>query len=198
MLAIEVAPAYLGAMEKRCYPLTKPAPFRSSEIAGIGARIQRELRRIDGLSSIVIEGLCLEVFGRAFRKMKRVADDGLPEWLRDVRHRIARSFHQQLTLAELAAAAGVHPVHLAQRHRTTFGETVGAYIRRLRIDFAIRQLLETDRPMSEIAVAVGFYDQSHFSRCFKKDTGLTPSDFRKKRRSHIDVKRRRVNSVTKT
>ncbi len=127
MLALEIEPAYLSAMEKRCFPLTMAAQFRSSEIMGIGARIQRELRRIDDLSSIVFEGLCLEVFGRAFREMKRVADDGLTEWLRDVRHRIARSFHKHLTLEELAADAGVHPIHLAQRHRNTFSETVGAY-----------------------------------------------------------------------
>ena len=62
----------------------------------------------------------------------------------------------------------------AEHYRTTVGE----YVRRLRLDWATRQLSETEVSITEIALAAGFYDQSHFSHLFKQHTGFTPAEFR--------------------
>jgi AraC family transcriptional regulator len=62
------------------------------------------------------------------------------------------------------------------------GCTVGEYVRRLRVDFALRQLSETENPLSEIAAAAGFADHSHLTRTFKAYLGLTPSEYRKNSR----------------
>jgi AraC family transcriptional regulator len=56
--------------------------------------------------------------------------------------------------------------------------TVGAYIRRLRIDFACRELANTEAPLVDIALAAGFCDQSHFTKTFRRHTGQVPSQFR--------------------
>jgi len=50
-------------------------------------------------------------------------------------------------------------------------------VRELRIDFA-REQLAGHAPLSDIAAAAGFYDQSHFSRCFKRHVGVTPAAYR--------------------
>jgi len=55
---------------------------------------------------------------------------------------------------------------------------VGDYVRRLRVDYAAYQLSQTDDPLSEIAAAAGFADQSHFSRTFSGIMGSTPSRYR--------------------
>jgi AraC family transcriptional regulator len=69
-------------------------------------------------------------------------------------------------------------VHLARTFRRHYHCTVGEYMRQLRVNFACRQLREGSRPLMEIALAVGFSDQSQFSRTFKRVMGLTPAAFR--------------------
>ena len=52
---------------------------------------------------------------------------------------------------------------------------------RLRLDTARRLLRETDRSVIEVANAVGYSNPSHFAQLFRKDTGITPSDYRRER-----------------
>ncbi|HIK90856.1 MAG TPA: helix-turn-helix domain-containing protein, partial [Planctomycetes bacterium] len=61
-----------------------------------------------------------------------------------------------------------------------FGITPNHYIREVRIGVA-RHLLESDQlSMAQVASQCGFYDQSHFSRQFKKSTGLSPLQYRRR------------------
>ena len=60
------------------------------------------------------------------------------------------------------------------------GRSVGSWIDIVRIQRAKRMLSETRLPIIDIASRTGLEDQSYFARLFKKETGLTPSAFRKK------------------
>jgi AraC family transcriptional regulator len=82
-------------------------------------------------------------------------------------------------VAEIARAAGVHPVYLARTFREHHGMTIGEYVRKLRIEHACRLISTTGAPLSEIALAAGFCDQSHFSRTFKRVTGSSPAEYRR-------------------
>jgi AraC family transcriptional regulator len=97
--------------------------------------------------------------------------------VRDVVHSY---YHERLTLEQLASIAAVHPVHLAQSFRLAYSCSIGEYIRKLRVTRAARQLAHTDQPLAEIAIACGFYDQSHFHRVFKKHVKMTPAQYRKR------------------
>jgi AraC family transcriptional regulator len=57
--------------------------------------------------------------------------------------------------------------------------TVGDYIRKVRIEHARQRMLESNEPLVEIALATGFADQTHFTRSFRRLTGMTPSEFRR-------------------
>jgi AraC family transcriptional regulator len=83
-----------------------------------------------------------------------------------------------LKLADIAEAVGVHPVHLAQTFHKSYRCTVGDYVRRLRIESTCRELATSEAPIVEIALAAGFCDQSHFTRTFKRLTGIAPSQYR--------------------
>ena len=72
----------------------------------------------------------------------------------------------------------VHPVLLARAFRTYFGTSPGRYLRRLRLDWAAAELLATQRRLADIALQAGFADQSHFTRAFRRHTGLTPGQYR--------------------
>jgi AraC family transcriptional regulator len=73
-------------------------------------------------------------------------------------------------------------VTLARGFRKAYGCSVGAYLRWLRIVHAARRLAESDEPLAEIALEAGFADQSHFSNVFRRETGLSPSVFRREAR----------------
>jgi len=98
--------------------------------------------------------------------------------LQRAREFIHAHFADNLTLAQVARSAGVHPVYLGQIFRQEFHETVGEYLNRIRVRAASEFLANSDLPLSTIALELGFYDQSHFSRVFRQITGTTPGSFR--------------------
>ena len=88
------------------------------------------------------------------------------------------NFLRPLSLAEIAAAAGVHRVHLSREFRRYFSTTVGEHLRRKRIEHACHLITASEMPLMEIAVTCGFSDQSHFSATFRRQMGLTPARYR--------------------
>jgi AraC family transcriptional regulator len=83
-----------------------------------------------------------------------------------------------LRLRDLAAVAGLHPSHLARSFRSARGESLAASLRRRRVEWAKRRLVETDDAIATVALEAGFCDQGHFSRVFRRIVGTTPSRFR--------------------
>lgn len=98
--------------------------------------------------------------------------------LRRAREYVHAHFAESLTLAQVARACAVHPVYLGQIFRQEFGETLGEYLNRIRVRAAAGMLANSDLPLSAVAVDLGFYDQSHFTRVFREFTGATPGTFR--------------------
>ena len=104
---------------------------------------------------------------------------GRPSWLDRAREYVEAHSSLRITLAELARHSGVHPVHLAQAFRSRYGMSVGAYVRRLRVERARQELATGSLPISQVALSAGFTDQSHFTRVFRMHAGTTPGRFRK-------------------
>ena len=105
-------------------------------------------------------------------------------WLSQAHELIKSRFLEHLTLGDIAHTVGVHPVTLAREFRHHYDCTVGELVRRERIGFACRELLKPDESIADIAIAAGFYDQSHFAKTFKKLTGITPAEYRVSYRLH--------------
>lgn len=82
-----------------------------------------------------------------------------------------------LTLAALAAEAGLSPFHFARAFKRATGRTPHAYVVSRRVRQAQRLLL-AGRPISEVARAVGFCDQSHLARHTRRLLGATPQQLR--------------------
>ena len=93
---------------------------------------------------------------------------------------VFNSGHMPGTIAYYASEIGISENYLSRLVKKSTGRSVGAWIDIVRIQRAKRLLAETREPVIDIAAAVGIDDQSYFSRLFKKETGLTPSAFRKK------------------
>ena len=84
------------------------------------------------------------------------------------------------TVASYAGEIGISENYLSRLVKKATGRSVGAWTDIVRIQRARRLLSTTRLPIIDVASAVGVEDQSYFSRLFKKETGMTPSAFRKK------------------
>jgi AraC-like DNA-binding protein len=105
--------------------------------------------------------------------------NALPKWrLRRVEQYIAEHFDRCISLAELANVAGLSRMHFAAQFRAATGFRPREYLLHHRIEHAKTQLAATDRPLAEIALAVGFSTQAHFSTVFKRISGQSPARWR--------------------
>lgn len=186
ILSVEFDFKRLAAIRQHSAVLDEPASFQSENISCLGRKIYRELQNADAFSALAIEGLILEILAEAARRKTRAADEKqFPRWLAQTRDFLHGNFADSFVVEDIARIAGVHPVHLARVFRRKFGCTIGEYVRRLRAEFARRQISTTETPLSEIALAAGFSDQSHLSKTFKSVFGLTPAEHRKISRSKL-------------
>jgi len=89
---------------------------------------------------------------------------------------IQAHFHEPVTLTQLAALSTLSVSRFATVFRQQYGSSPYRYLCALRIQHA-QQLLLDGMPGSLVAAEVGFFDQSHFARHFKRICGMTPSMF---------------------
>jgi AraC family transcriptional regulator len=165
-----------------CRPtLERPAAFEGA-CTTLARKLHREFRLDDPVVPLIVEGLVLEILGEACRAAALATEAGVPGWLRQARDILHDSYAQPPGLSALADEVGVHPLHLARVFRRKYGCSVGEYVRRLRVEFACRELVRQGPSLVEIALAAGFCDQSQFCRIFKRHVGMTPSQFRREAR----------------
>src|SRR5262249_55224452 len=176
-LVVDMDDEWLGRARQQAPLLTRSVSFRRGLLLHLAHRLYGEFRQRDEVSRLAVESLALGVLAEASRRDESAAQQRVPVWLLVAMALIEERFREPLPVAAGAESVGVHPVHLARTFRRVHQTTVAAYVRQLRIDFARSQLVGP-AGLSEIAYAAGFCDQSHFSRCFKRHTGLTPAEYR--------------------
>lgn len=174
-LLVEILPERLNTLGSGGAMTRSPRQARSARLAALGHVLYREFGERDDASALALEGGILEVLAETSRTRERT---GQPAWLKRARDLIHDRVDQPITLSEVAREVGVHPAHLARTFRRFYHRSLGAYLRGLRIDRASRVLTERTASLSEVALQAGFYDQSHFTRVFKRHTGMTPAQFR--------------------
>ena len=102
--------------------------------------------------------------------------------MRKVAAFIAENYARKLPLEELAALAGMSESRFKHVFAQTFAATPGHYIATIRLNAARRLLEDTDDLVADIATATGFFDQSHLTRTFVRERGITPGEYRRKHR----------------
>ena len=104
---------------------------------------------------------------------------GIPQHkLRLVTEYIRDNLDRKLTLAEISGIVGMNPYHLIRTFKQATGVTPHQYLRRSRIERAQILLTKSNLPIVGISQQVGFKDQSHFTKVFRKLTGVTPKTYR--------------------
>lgn len=175
---VEIEPRWLERAREHSVVIDHTADFNRGTLTLLNARLYREFLEMPEVSPLVIEGLMLAIIGEASRWVMSTRVSNPPRWLERAKQLLNDRFAETLTLAEIAREVGVHPVHLAQMFHRYCHCTIGEYVRQLRIDLACRELVASDTPLCQIALAAGFSDQSHFTRTFKRYMGVPPSKYR--------------------
>lgn len=132
-----------------------------------------------GEQTLAIQELVVALTREICQRSAWTGAHAAPGWLGRVRDLIRADLRRPPRLSDLAAEAGVHPSHVCRVFRRHYGCTISSYIQRQRIDEATRRLVsEPDEDLSVVALDLGYYDQSHFTRVFRRVTGDAPGNFR--------------------
>jgi AraC-like DNA-binding protein len=126
-----------------------------------------------------VEQMLLEVF---HKYIKQSSSKKAPEWAKELKEMIQDQLdtNMSLSLQQVSDELEINPTYLSREFSKYFDNlSFGGYIRKLRIEKAISLMGATDYSLTEIAYLTGFSDQSHFNRIFKKQTGQTPSLYKK-------------------
>ena len=137
-----------------------------------------EISNFDTASPIAIESLMIG----AINKMTgaQSTESTRPRWTSRLTDLLQEKCTEQLSLGIVAAELGIHPVYLSQQFPHWFNCNFGEYIRKLRVEKAVTQMMSCkDHSLTKIGYDCGFADQSHFIRTFKQRIGVTPLAFRK-------------------
>jgi AraC-like DNA-binding protein len=92
---------------------------------------------------------------------------------------IVDNFRNDIILSAVAEAVNMSPNAFCKYFKKTTGKTFMETVIEYRINFAMQQLLSTERPVAEIAMESGFSDISHFHKRFKRMINLSPMQYRK-------------------
>ncbi|OWA35423.1 hypothetical protein B9G55_12330 [Saccharibacillus sp. O16] len=100
--------------------------------------------------------------------------------MEDIAAYIREHYREDLTLQDLADRFFLSREYISRRFKREFGENVFDYLANVRLERAKRLLLDSDMLVVRIAELVGYQDEKYFSRVFKKTTGCSPNEFRRK------------------
>jgi AraC family transcriptional regulator len=154
-------------------------------IRRIGAVAQLELGQGGANGRLYVESLgsalavhLLRTYGR-LKKPAKLHKGGLaPVQFRRVAEYIEANLSEELSLSDLAAVAGLSAHHFLQAFKMETGRTPHGYVTEKRVHRAREMLRDGETPIAQIAHAVGFSSQSHFTFNFRRMTGVTPARFR--------------------
>jgi AraC family transcriptional regulator len=175
---VEIAPPWLARLEQHGRVPTEPVDRHAGELVELGRRLFLEFQAERDAWPLLVEGIALQMLGAVVRESW---DRGRnpPHWLAAVVAHLHDEWQRPLTVEELAAEHGVSAVRLSRAFQKFHSESLGEYVRRLRVQFACRRLRDPRTAIADIAMEAGFSDQSHLTRVFKRMTGRTPAAYRR-------------------
>ena len=135
----------------------------------------RSLEDLEGRLTGLIAEICRQVESRSETEESSLIDRILPfidEHYSD----------HQLSLDTISSTFSISPSYFSRSFKEKLGVNFSQYIWQKRMDEVMRLLLQTDEPLKEIITRVGYLDTPNFIRKFKKETGLTPGQYRKMNR----------------
>jgi len=93
---------------------------------------------------------------------------------------IDQNFTRRLTSKEIAKVGNISTSRCLHLFKEETGMSFSDYVKKLRVDYGIYLILNTDMSLADCAIELGFFDQTHFTKTFKQVENMTPSQFKHK------------------
>ncbi len=176
-LHVEIGPRLLERARELGPLPTETVSWHGGPPSWLGWRLFEEFRRGEPGAELALEGIATELLARVVRHADLDADR--PAWVEQAAGRVRDSLHLPIPLSAIADDLEVDPLRLSRAFRRHHGEAIGDMHRRLRIEEACRRLADPRASIAAVATDLGFADQSHFTRVFRRHTGTTPARYRR-------------------
>lgn len=194
ILRIEVAPDFADQVASSFFDGNRgPIHYSSGQLGDLPRLILREVASGDIAAPLMLDGLLRQLIANASKLSRGQPGNTPPEWLVRAVTLIESQYTADLSISRVAAAVGVHPSYLSRVFHRFRGCAPHEYLSILRIRAAVRALRETSDTLSDIALGLGYCDQAHFSREFKKWIGHPPGLFRDR---HSCARRKAIETVS--
>jgi len=146
------------------------------------SRILYEFESDDRYRENMLDMLLKEILIELYRKEPEIfahPDNQFSRIVHDIQNRFQKSCNEKYTLQQLSLEYSISTFYLSHLFKKVTGYAVMNYLLSCRIANAKRLLKKTDMDVGSIALECGFSDSSNFTRKFREETGVTPSQFRK-------------------
>jgi AraC family transcriptional regulator len=161
--------------------------FNDVALNSLMERVHEELLRKKA-SPLYLQGLAQAIAIHLARNYAETAGESrsgspsLPGYkLKQITDWMAENLAEEFNLDRLAEQAGLSKFYFNRLFKGALGMSPSRYHINLRMDEARRLLRETKKSVVEVALDVGYANPSHFAQLFRKETGLSPSDYRQQR-----------------
>ncbi|MEZ4903678.1 MAG: AraC family transcriptional regulator [Spirosomataceae bacterium] len=152
------------------------------QISELLLRIESEVKHAEFAFQTRVNQLIDEILVLIVRKLSQQHNQGrdFPQAFRELEQMLRESLDHPWTVDEMATVVGLGSTAFTEKVKNFSGFSPLNYLINIRIAEAMKQLKQSEKSLTEIALDVGFYSSQHFSTTFKKLTGYTPGYYRKK------------------
>jgi AraC family transcriptional regulator len=161
--------------------------FTDAALNSLMERLREELMRRHA-SPLFLQGIAQAIaihLARNYAELVKESRRGSPSLpgykLRQITDWMAEHIAEEFNLDRLAAQVGLSKFHFDRLFKSAMGVSPSRYHINLRLDAARRLLRETKKSVVTVALDVGYTNPSHFAQLFRRETGLSPSDYRRQR-----------------
>ena len=130
-------------------------------------------------SVILTRSLLEELYILAIRELPKKAAKPIGGFVNRTLAYLYSNFLEEINVSSAAAFVGYTPNYFNTIFHQAFGQPFGAYLKKMRLDYARKLLLSSETSLTDVAIESGFSSLSHFSRSFSAEYGIAPNEYRK-------------------
>lgn len=149
---------------------------RSMKELGFEESVEMNFERLD--TSTQIKAVARAYLSTIMERIRDWRTNGIEGLLIQAKDYIDRHYHKAISLEEVAEQIGLSSYYLSKLFKEQYQVTFIEYLTQVRLEKAKEFLVEGTLPLKEIAITIGYKDPNYFSRVFKKETGVSPREYR--------------------